>query len=122
MLGPMPAYAFYARNARALTLQNVRFDVAQPELRPAVVLDNVEDVSVIGLSVQGNESAEAVMRFQNTRDVNLTAVRELTPAAVFLDVEGANSHGITMHGSSLSKARKPMQLASGVAADAVTVS
>jgi len=122
MLGPMPAYAFYARNARALTLQNVRFEVAQAELRPAVVLDNVEDVSVIGLSVQGNESAESVMRFQNTRDVSLTAVRELTPAAVFLDVEGAHSHGITVHGSSLSKARKSMQLASGVATDAVTVS
>jgi hypothetical protein len=87
-----------------------------------VVLDNVEDVSVIGLSVQGNESAESVMRFQNTRDVSLTAVRELTPAAVFLDVEGAESHGITVHGCSLAKARKPLQLQSGVATDAVTVS
>lgn len=122
MLGPMPAYGFYARNAKGITLQNVRFEVASPELRPAVVLDHVEDVSVVGLSVQGNESAESVMRFRSTSDVSLTAVRELTPAAVFLQVEGADSGEITIHGSSLGKARKPLQLASGVSADAVHIS
>lgn len=121
MLGPMPAYGLYARNARGLTLQNVRFEVAQPELRPAVVFDTVEDVTVIGLSVQGNESAESVLRFQNTRDVSLVAARELTPSSVFLDVEGANSHAITVQASSLYKARKPLQVANGVAEDAARI-
>src|SRR6185312_11084950 len=32
MLGPMPAYGLYARNAKGLTLQNVRFEVSTPDL------------------------------------------------------------------------------------------
>src|SRR5271157_5075308 len=34
--GVFPAYALYARNVRGLTLNNVRFEVAGAELRPAV--------------------------------------------------------------------------------------
>ena len=34
MLGPLPAYGLYARRARRVTLQNVRLQVAAPELRP----------------------------------------------------------------------------------------
>src|SRR5581483_6740142 len=41
MLGPMPAYGFYARNARAITLQNIRLETSQPDLRPALILDHV---------------------------------------------------------------------------------
>jgi len=33
-LGPMPAYGLYARNARGITMQNVRFQVSTPDLRP----------------------------------------------------------------------------------------
>src|SRR5215471_10343885 len=39
MLGPIPAYGLYARNARGVTLNNVRFEVSAPELRPAVVFE-----------------------------------------------------------------------------------
>src|SRR5689334_23402672 len=87
MLGPMPAYGFYARNARGITLQNVRFQVASPELRPAVILDNIEDAAINGLNVQGNQQAESVLRFINTKQTLLTATRLLTPASVFLQLE-----------------------------------
>ena len=50
-LGP-PAYGLYARNVRGLTLNNVRFTVANPDLRPAVVLDNVQDAAIHALNVQ----------------------------------------------------------------------
>ncbi len=38
MLGPMPAYGLYARNSRGVTLQNVRFQVKEPDLRPGAHL------------------------------------------------------------------------------------
>jgi hypothetical protein len=102
--GIFPAYGIYARNARAITLQNVRFEVASPELRPALVFDHVEDVAINGFSAQGNPQAESLIRFNDTRDVLFTAVRVLTPAAAFLRVEGAASQGITIDGGDLSKA------------------
>lgn len=113
MLGPMPAYGFYARNARGVTLNNVRFEVAQTELRPAVVLDNMDDVTIQGLSVQGNSASESALRFRDTRDVLITAPRLLAPAPVFLAVEGTRNQNITVDGGDISKAATPLAFKSG---------
>ncbi|HLQ50440.1 MAG TPA: glycosyl hydrolase family 28 protein [Terriglobales bacterium] len=106
--GVLPAYALYARNVHALTLSNVRFEVSAPELRPAVVFDHVEDAAINGFSAQANPQAESLVRFIESRDVLLSAARVLTPASVFLQVEGAASQGITIDGGDLSKATTPV--------------
>ena len=118
-LGPIPAYGLNARCARGLTLQNVRFQVDRPDLRPAVVLDHVDDVAINGLSVQGNAAAESVLRFRATREVLLSATRLLTPAAVFLQVEGSGNGAITVDGGDLSKAAAPLAFKDGATAQAV---
>jgi Glycosyl hydrolases family 28 len=118
-MGTPPAYGLYARKVRGLTLNNVRFQVEQPDLRPAVVLDHVVDVAVNGLSVQGNKEAPSVLRFMGTQDALLTANRLLTAAAVFLQVENEASQGITIDGGDLSKAANPVQLKNGAAPTAV---
>jgi polygalacturonase len=113
MLGPMPAYGFYARNARGLTLQNVRFQVSSPDLRPALIFDHVEDAAINGLSVQGNQQAESVVRFIDSKQTLLTATRLLTPAAVFLQLEGAANEGIAIDGGDLSKAATSLAYKNG---------
>ena len=121
MLGPMPAYGLYARRARGVTLQNVRFQVASADLRPAVILDHVEDVAINGFSVEGNTKAESVLRFINSKDVYLTATRLLTPAATFLQLEGAANARITLDGGDISKAASPTAFKNGASARAVKV-
>ncbi|MGA2269744.1 MAG: glycosyl hydrolase family 28 protein [Bryobacteraceae bacterium] len=118
-IGTPPAYGLFARNVRGLTLNDVRFEVVKPDLRPAVVLDHVADAALGGLSAQGNTEAKSVLRFIETRDVLLTAPRVLTPAAVFLEVEGAASQGITIDGGDLSKAATPLAFEAGAGQRAV---
>jgi hypothetical protein len=103
-----PAHGLYARNVRGLTLSIVRFETAQPDLRPAVIFDRVEDASVNGLSDHGQREDESVLRFIDSRDVLITAARVLTPAAVFLQIEGNSTAGITLDGGDLTKAAKPL--------------
>jgi hypothetical protein len=103
--GGPPAYGLYARNVKGLTLHNVRFEYDQPDARPAIIFDNVQDASLTGVSIKGNEQAET-FRFINTKDVLLSAVRLLSPAKLFLQVEGASSEGITIDGGDLRKAIK----------------
>jgi hypothetical protein len=119
MLGPMPAYGFYARNARGITLQNVRLQVSQPDLRPALIFDHVEDAAIHSLNVEGNAQAESVFRFIDTKQILLTATRVLTPASIFLQVEGAGSEGIIVDGGDLSKASQPLTVKSGASEKAV---
>ncbi len=118
-IGTPPAYGIYARNVRGLTLHNVRLEVTAPDSRPAVVFDQVADASVNGLSAQGGAQAESLLRFVNTRDTLLTGSRVLTPAAVFLRLEGVGNDGITIDGGHLSKARKLLAYSGGATEKAV---
>jgi Glycosyl hydrolases family 28 len=120
-LGPMPAYGLYARNVRGLTLQNIRFQIATPDLRPALIFDHVQDAAINGLSVQGNPSAESALRFIDSKDVLLTAPRLLTPAAIFLQAEGAGNEHITIDGGDISKAQKPLVLKDKATSNAVKI-
>jgi polygalacturonase len=119
MAGTPPAYGLYARNARGLTLNNVRLEFEKPDVRPAVMLDHVADVAVNGLSVDGSADATSALRFIETRDALVSAARVLKPAAVFLQVEGSGSGGITVDGGDVTKAASPVAFANGAVKDAV---
>ena len=121
MLGPIPAYGLYARGARGITLQNVRLEVASPDLRPAIILDHVTDAAINGLGVQATESAESVLRLIDSKDVLLTAARLLTKASAFLQVEGSGNQNITIDGGDLSKAAKTVAAKNGATEQAVRI-
>lgn len=107
-IGDRPAHGVYARNVRGLTLSNVRIQTATPDLRPAVVLDNVSDATLATLATQGNPDAPSSLRCINTTDTLITAPRLLTPAAVYLAVEGDRSAAITLDGGDIRKAATPV--------------
>jgi len=105
-IGDRPAHGVYARNVRGLTLDNVRIETATPDLRPAVVLDNVADASISCVTTQGNPDGPSVFRCINTTDTLIATPRLLTPAAVYLAVEGERSANITVDGGDIRKASK----------------
>jgi hypothetical protein len=93
--------------------------VSKPDLRPALIFDHVEDASINGLSVQGNPAAESVLRFIDTKQVLVSAVRVVKPAATFLQLEDTASEGITIDGGDLSKAASPTAFKNGATEKAV---
>ncbi len=117
--GVLPAHAFYARNVRGLSMNNVRFEVSAPEARPSVVFDTVEDASITGLSVRGAKEAESLLRFTNVKDTLLSGCRVVAPASVFMRVEGAETANVTLDGGDLSKAATPITYAADAPKDAV---
>lgn len=112
-MGIPPSYALYARNVRGLALDNLRFEMATPDLRPAMIFDQVHDAAVNGLSVQGQGQAESCLRFINSEDVLLSAPRLLTGTPVFLQVEGSASKNLKIAGGDLSKASAALTLRMG---------
>jgi polygalacturonase len=117
--GILPSYALFVRNLRGLTLNNVRFEVASTEARPAIVFDHVNDAALNGFSVQGTRESESTLRFIESRDVLLTGTRLLTPTTTFLQVEGPDSSAITVDGGDLSKASSAVAFKAGAAQKAV---
>ena len=112
-IGTPPAYALYARNVRGLTLQNVRFEKVLADLRPSIIFDHVEDASAVGLAIQGQKESESLIRFIDSKDILLSAVRVLSESAVFLEAEGPDSKNIKIEGGDLSKSKIPVTFHSG---------
>jgi polygalacturonase len=118
--GGPPAYGLYARNVKGLTLQNVRFEYENADVRPAIIFDNVQDAAITGLSVQGSLQTEA-LRLINSKDVLFTAVRLLTAARTFLQVEGSASENITVDGGDLRKSGSPLAFENGANKNSVSL-
>jgi hypothetical protein len=55
----------------------------------------------------GSQNSE-LMRLVNSKDVLITALKVLTPAAAVLRVAGASSEGIVVNGGDTRKAVKPV--------------
>jgi hypothetical protein len=118
--GP-PAYGFYARHVKGLVLNNVRFEYADRDVRPAIVLDHVKDVSIVGLVAQADAETESVVRVIDSQDVLISASRVLSQTGTFLQVEGKTNEGIFVDGGDLRKAAKPLVAAREASETAVKV-
>jgi len=118
-IGTPPAYGIYARNVRGLSLNNIRFEVSSPDLRPALVFENVSDATIHALAAQADTKAEAVCRITGARDILLSGSRVLTAAAAFVKVIGPENDRITIDGGDISKATKPVVFTGGASTKAV---
>jgi polygalacturonase len=115
--GGPPAYGLYARNVKGLSLHNIRFEYEQADERPAIVFDNVQDASVTSLTAKG--TTNELLRFINTKDVLLSAIKIISAAGKFLQVEGSNSEGIIIQGGDLRKAKQLFAFENGALQNAV---
>jgi len=73
MFGPvLPSGGLYVRHAKGIILNNISFEVRQPDARPDILLDDVNQASVNLLrpSVPGNEKTPLVT--VNSRDIVLS--------------------------------------------------
>lgn len=52
ILGICPSYGLYFRHIEGLMLQNVKIKVKHPDIRPAIVFDDVKDIKSINVNVQ----------------------------------------------------------------------
>ena len=75
MFGPLPAYGFYCRHVRGLSLSNIDVRCVEPDSRPAYVCDDVHDLTM--LHCRADDGAGT------------------SPVVVLRDVEGAFLQGCT---------------------------
>ncbi|MBL7189250.1 MAG: glycoside hydrolase family 28 protein [Phycisphaerae bacterium] len=69
MFGKLPAYGLYCRHVKGLKLLNVQLQLAKPDQRHAVVLEDVEDAFVDCLDAQLSPEADTVIRLTDVKEV-----------------------------------------------------
>lgn len=98
--GPRPAYGLYLRHVEGIRLDNLVFRLEAPDPRPALVADDVQQLSVDGLQAAVSNAAPAFLHLRNARQVSIAAAFPEGAPAAFLKVEGAGSAGILLENGS----------------------
>ena len=57
MFGTLPAYGFYCRHVAGLKLRDVRLRTVRPDLRPAVIGEDVKELVLDGLDAHPTAGA-----------------------------------------------------------------
>lgn len=69
--GHTPAYGMYARHVTGLTANDLSFSYADPDFRPAVVLDDVSDATLRSINAPTEAGVEKIVLF-NCKDIRIT--------------------------------------------------
>ena len=113
MWGVLPAYGLYARHARNLILDNVRFELAKKDLRPAIVCDDLQDLELSNVKAQADPSVESLIRLRAVQGAFIHGSRPLNDIGTFVRVEGASSRDIVLSGNDLSHTKQAVERVEG---------
>ena len=107
MFGLRPSYAFYARHAEGLVFRNFRVRSQEPDLRPALIFDNVNDLELDGFHADAAAGSQPVIWINQVRGALING-SSAGPSETFLLMSGNETQGIRLIGNDLSGARTPV--------------
>jgi hypothetical protein len=116
MFGVLPAYGFYCRSVSGLTFSNVDVRWTKPDLRPAMVCDDVQDLRVDGLKGQSAADGAPVIILNDVRGAMLRGCVAPRDARVFLRMQGTTGK-VSAMSNDLSAAALPFEFAAPAAAE-----
>ena len=106
IFGVLPAYGFYVRHAKNITLSNVQLRFLQEDQRPALIADDVEQLDITGLDAQASLLAPELIRLIDVRAAVISDSRARSPVPVFLSVYGDRSADIVMRNNDTKNAQQ----------------
>jgi hypothetical protein len=120
MFAAYPAYGFYVRHVRDLRLAGVRFRCESPDLRPAVVCEDVSRLAVDGLEAAASAGGDATLAFRGVRGALVRGCVPAEGAKVFLKVAGAGSERVSLLGNDFAGVERVVEYADGATPGGVT--
>jgi polygalacturonase len=99
MFGDLPAYGFYVRHARGVRFSNVQLRTTAPDLRHAMVFDNVENVALDGFDARYWPGAAAALKLTGARRVLIRGAQPRVADGTFLQVTGKDTRQVMLIGN-----------------------
>lgn len=119
MFGTLPAYGLYCRHVEGLTLRNVQLRTTKPDLRHAVLADDVERLRIDALTADCAKGAASVLRLVQVEDAEIRHCKAPAAADPFLLLEGNRTRRIVLEQNDFGAAAKQVDFRDGASAQAV---
>jgi hypothetical protein len=98
MFGALPSFGLYLRHARDVTLRNVQVSAEQPDVRPALVADDVTGLHMVGLDGRTAEDEAPAVWLNNVRGGIVETSSATDEGRTTLRVTGEDTERITVRG------------------------
>ena len=98
MYGSLPAHGLYVRHARDVSLRNVAIVAEEPDVRPALVADDVRELHVVRLIGTGAEREAPALWLHDVRGGLVDSGIAADGVAPFLRLSGARTERVTLAG------------------------
>jgi len=120
MFGRLPAYGFYCRHVKGLKFHNTHLQLAKPDLRHALVAEDVANLSIDDLDAPFSTNAAAIIRLTDVKAALIRGCRPQAGTDTFLKLQGAGSEGVVLIANDFSRAAKVADIAPNVPATALS--
>ncbi len=111
MFGDLPAYGLFCRHAEGLVLDGIRFHLEQPDARPAMILDRVEDLDLRAISAAPASGDEPVAVLRNVRRCLIQGWRAQPGTGLLCKLAGPQTARIAAVANDFAEAAYPFHLA-----------
>lgn len=118
--GELPAWGLYCRHVAGLRLNHVSVRVIQPDYRPALTCDDVQDLSLDGFH-SFSTGEEPLLVLNNVLGALIRGCQPLAKDVPFLKLSGAHSHNIALVANDLRGVSQPTDVAPEVPPDALLI-
>ena len=119
MFRDLPAYGLYCRHVDGLALDRIDLAAAQPDARPALILDDVRRARVRALATTPSVDDAPAIWLRSVRDCTLDDLRPGPGTGTLLRLTGAETTGIRLVRTDLSRVAKRVTAGTEVARTAL---
>lgn len=67
----LPAYGFYIRHAKNITLDNIQLNIEQPDIRPAIWLEDAHNISIQNLLTNKSAPKNSIVKRTKTSKIRI---------------------------------------------------
>jgi len=119
MFGRLPAYGLYVRHAKGIRLRNVEIIADAPDPRPAIVCDDVTDLTISGFESTNAAPVDPLIALRDTTHAYLHGSRASEKTKLFLQVTGTRSDRIVLGANDYGGAERVFSCSDGAKESAV---
>ena len=94
LFGTLPSYGLFCRHVQGLSLHGIHFDLVEPDARPALIADDVVDLSLDAVRAASGPATRHLYEFRNVRQAFFTGLHVTEPIPLLAKIAGPASADI----------------------------
>ncbi len=120
MFGTLPAYGFFCRHVKRLTLDNIDLSFEEPDYRPALFLSDVTDSRVSDMNASVEERTESLIVIDSSKNIIIRDCNVFKKSGLLASIKNGSS-GIIFENNNIFNAYKMYKLDSSIVKSDITI-